>query len=58
MKPLRHKKRLISRIMRLRNEVCRLMEDGHLQYPYKSQEEVEHDINNLCYEIERTELAK
>ena len=58
MSPKRHKTRLLKLLTKLKNEVCSLLEDKHLQYPYKSLPEVEHDIDNLCQEIERTELAK
>ena len=58
MKPKRHKNRLLKLLMQLKTEVCSLLEDNHLQYPYKSLEEVERDIDNLTQEIERTELAK
>ena len=58
MKAQRHKKRLLKILTQIRAEVCSLLEDGHLQYPYKCLEEVERDIENLSHEIERTELAK
>lgn len=58
MKPERHKTRLLKILENLKNEVCSLLEDGHLQYPYKSLPEVEHDIDNLAQEIERTGLIK
>lgn len=58
MTPKRHKKRLLRALTRLKREVRNLLRDKHLQYPYKSREEVERDIKHLCEEIERTELAK
>ena len=58
MSPKRHKTRLLKLLEKLRNEVCSLLEDEHLQYPYKSLPEIEHDIDNLTREIERTGLAK
>ena len=44
--------------MKLKNEVCSLIEDEHLLYPYKSLPEIEHDIDNLVEEIQRTGLVK
>jgi hypothetical protein len=58
MSPYRHKQKLLKIMIRLREEVCKLLEDGHLLYPYKSLPEVEHDIDSLTEEIERTGLAK
>ena len=58
MKPAKHKAKLMKLLTKLKNEACSLLEDKHLQYPYKSQEEVERDIDNLCQEIERTGLAE
>lgn len=58
MKPKRHKARLMKLLESLKSEACSLLKDGHLKYPYKSLSEVERDIDNLCQEIERTELAK
>ena len=58
MTPKRHKTRLLKLLVKLKNESCSLIEDGHLQYPYKSLPEVEHDIDNLVQEIERTGLTK
>ena len=58
MSPKRHKSRLLKVLTQLKTEVCSLLEDQHLQYPYKSLEEIERDIDNLTQEIERTELAK
>ena len=58
MSPKRHQTRLLKLLEKLRNEVCSLLEDEHLQYPYKSLPEIEHDIDNLAREIERTGLAK
>lgn len=58
MKPKRHKNRLLKGLHQLKTDVCDLLNDGHLQYPYKSLEEVERDIDNLVQEIERTGLAK
>jgi len=58
MTPKRHKNRLLKALMVVRNEVCSLLEDGHLLYPYKQLPEVEHDIDNLTEEIERTGLSK
>lgn len=58
MKSARHKARLMKLLERTKNEVCSLLKDGHLQFPYKSLEEVERDIDTLCQEIERTGLAK
>ena len=58
MKPERHKSRLLKLLTNLKNEVCSLIKDGHLQYPYKSLEEIERDIDNLTQEIERVRLAK
>ena len=58
MSPKRHKNRLLKVLTQLKNEVCSLLKDEHLQYPYKSLEEIEHDIDNLTQEIERTGLAK
>ena len=57
MTPKRHKTRLLKVLEKLKNEVCSLIEDEHLQYPYKSLPEVEHDIDNLTKEIERTGLV-
>ena len=57
MTPKRHKTRLLKALEKLKNEVCSLIEDEHLQYPYKSLLEVEHDIDNLVQEIERTGLV-
>ena len=57
MSPKRHKTRLLKQLENLKNEVCSLLEDGHLQYPYKSLPEVERDIDNLTEEIERTGLV-
>lgn len=58
MTPARHKTRLLKTLTLLKNEVCNLLEDQHLQYPYKSLEEIERDIENLLREIERTGLAE
>jgi len=58
MDPKRHKTRLLKVLEQLKTEVCKLLEDEHLKFPYKSLEEVERDIDNLTYEIERTELLK
>jgi len=58
MSPKRHKTRLLKVLEQLKAEVCKLLEDEHLKFPYKSLEEVERDIDNLTYEIERTELLK
>ena len=58
MTPKRHKTRLLNLLEKLKDEVCSLLEDEHLQYPYKSLPEVEHDIDNLTEEIERTGLVK
>ena len=58
MSPKRHKTRLLKLLERLKNEVCSLIEDEHLLYPYKQLDEVEHDIDNLVREIERTGLSK
>jgi len=57
MKPKRHKTKLLKLLESLKNEVCSLLEDGHLQYPYKQLPEVEHDIDNLVQEIDRTGLV-
>ena len=58
MSPKRHKARLLKLLENLKNEVCSLLEDGHLQYPYKQKDEVKQDIENLVQEIERTGLAE
>jgi len=58
MSPKRHKNKLLKALATLKNEVCSLLEDEHLMYPYKSLEEIERDIENLIFEIERTELVK
>ena len=58
MSPYRHKQKLLKLMTRLRDEVCNLLEDKHLLYPYKSLPEIEHDIDNLVEEIERTGLVK
>ena len=58
MTPKRHKIRLLKILTQLKNEVCSLLKDEHLQYPYKSLEEIEHDIENLTREIERVGLIK
>ena len=58
MSPKRHKNRLLKAITVVKTEVCSLLEDGHLQYPYKTLEEVERDIDNFTFEIERTGLSK
>ncbi len=58
MKAQRHKTRLLNLLEKLKNEVCSLLEDEHLQYPYKSLPEVERDIDNLTQEIERVGLTK
>jgi len=58
MTPKRHKNRLLGLLTKLKDEVCSLIEDEHLEYPYKSLPEIERDIDHLCQEIERTELAK
>ena len=58
MKPAKHKAKLMKLLTKLKNEACSLIKDEHLQYPYKSLPEVERDIDSLCQEIERTELAK
>lgn len=42
----------------LREEVCKLLEDKHLKYPYKNLNEVEIDIHKLTQDIEKTELSK
>ena len=57
MSPKRHKNRLLKTLMQLKTEVCSLLEDKHLRYPYKQLPEVEHDIDNLVQEIERTGLV-
>lgn len=57
-KPHAHKNRLLKYITKLREEVCRMNEDEHIQYPYKNLDVVEVDILKLTQEIERTELAK
>ena len=58
MTPKRHKTRLSKLLEKLKNEVCGLFKDGHLEYPYKSLPEIERDIDNLTQEIERTGLTK
>ena len=58
MKPKRHKNRLLKTLTVLKSEVCSLLEDEHLLYPYKRLEEVERDIDNLTFEIERTGLSE
>ena len=58
MSPKRHKTRLLKVLEQLKTEVCKLLEDEHLLYPYKQLTEVERDIENLIQEIERTGLAK
>lgn len=57
-KPEKHKTRLLKLITKLREDVCSLLNDGHLEYPYKSLPEIERDIDCLVQEIERTELSK
>jgi len=57
MSPKRHKRRLLRLITKIKNEVCRLEEHGHIKYPYKDLHEVDLDISDLIHEIERTELA-
>jgi len=57
MTPKRHKNRLLKILTQLKAEVCKLIEDKHLRYPYKSLPEIEHDIDNLIEEIERTGLV-
>ena len=57
MSPKRHKNRLLKTLTQLKGEVCSLLEDEHLRYPYKQLPEVEHDIDNLVQEIERTGLV-
>ena len=58
MSPKRHKNRLLKAITVVKTEVCSLLEDEHLLYPYKRLPEVEHDIDNLVQEIERTGLSE
>ena len=58
MSPKRHKNRLLKAITIVKTEVCSLLEDEHLLYPYKRLEEVERDIDNFTFEIERTGLSK
>ena len=58
MSPKRHKTRLLKLLEKLKTEVCSLLEDEHLLYPYKRLPEVEHDIDNLVQEIERTGLSE
>ena len=58
MSPKRHKNRLLKAITVVKTEVCSLLEDEHLLYPYKRLEEVERDIDNFTFEIERTGLSK
>jgi len=57
MTPKRHKNRLLKILTQLREEVCSLIEDEHLLYPYKQLPEVEKDIDNLIFEIDRTGLV-
>ena len=57
MSPKRHKNRLLKILTQLKGEVCKLIEDEHLLYPYKSLPEIERDIDNLTEEIERTGLV-
>jgi len=58
MTPQRHVNRLLKLMTMLREEVSKLVEEGHIKYPYKSLHEVELDIHDLTQEIERVELAK
>ena len=58
MSPKNHKKRLLKLIVKLREEVCKLLEDKHIDYPYKNLNEVELDIHHLTQEIEKMELSK
>ena len=57
MSPKRHKTRLQKLLINLKNEVCSLLKDEHLLYPYKQLDEVERDIDNLVEEIDRTGLV-
>jgi len=58
MTPRRHKNRLLKLTTKLREEVCKLMENGHIHFPYKDLKEVELDIHHLAQDIEKIELSK
>ena len=57
MTPQRHVNRLLKLMTMLREEVSKLVEEKHIEYPYKNLHEVELDIHDLTKEIERTELV-
>jgi len=57
-RPHVHKNRLLKYMTKVREEISIIEEHKHIEFPYKSLNEVEIDIHKLTQEIERRELAK